>query len=79
MWSRFCEYINQANLRDVNFSLEMISNDKRKGDIERLTGINRDIVLKAYQILLVLKNFCHISAIAFYERWSNDGCAGKWH
>lgn len=29
-WSSFCEYVNKANLVDVNFSLEMISNAREK-------------------------------------------------
>lgn len=29
-WSSFCEYINQANLVNVNFLLEMMSDDKEK-------------------------------------------------
>jgi hypothetical protein len=28
--SSFCEYVNQVNLVDVNFSLEMISDDREK-------------------------------------------------
>ena len=29
-WSSFCEYVNQANLIDVNFALEMISNNRKR-------------------------------------------------
>jgi hypothetical protein len=47
MWSSFSEYVNQTNLVDVNFSLEMISNDKERAILKDLRELYRDIVLKA--------------------------------